>query len=210
MPGESALDFLMRDSRQPDWKCGEIAGQFELKGGYLEGPVSELSGGWQTRLKLAALLLHEPNLLMLDEPTNFLDLRTQILLEHFLRGFSKACLIVSHDRTFLEATCEQTLDLARGKLTLYSGRVSAYLQNRAERQEHDRRVNAATIAKQRQLKKFIDKNRANANTASQARSKAKQLARLELNELEMEERTAHIRTPWWNLERAPCCVARRS
>ena len=53
-PDESALDFLMRDSGQPDWKCGEVAGQFELKGTYLEGPVSKLSSGWQTRVKLAA------------------------------------------------------------------------------------------------------------------------------------------------------------
>jgi len=100
LPGETALDFLMRDSGQPDWKCGEIAGQFELKGAYLDGPVGKLSGGWQTRVKLAALLLHEPNLLLLDEPTNFLDLRTQILLEHFLRNYREACLIVSHDRPF--------------------------------------------------------------------------------------------------------------
>src|SRR5712664_3755101 len=100
LPGETALEFLMRDSEQPDWRCGEVAGQFELKGAYLEGPVATLSGGWQTRLKLAALLLHEPNLLLLDEPTNFLDLRTQILLEHFLRGFPEACIIVSHDRAF--------------------------------------------------------------------------------------------------------------
>src|SRR3954468_594952 len=92
LPGETALQFLMRDSGEPDWKCGEVAGQFELKGAYLEGAVAKLSGGWQTRLKLAALLLHEPNLLLLDEPTNFLDLRTQILLEHFLRGYQEACL----------------------------------------------------------------------------------------------------------------------
>src|SRR6187431_1421994 len=111
-PGESALEFLMRDSGQPDWKCGEVAGQFELKDAYLEGPIAKLSGGWQTRVKLAALLLHEPNLLMLDEPTNFLDLRTQILLEHFLRSYRAGCLVVSHDRAFLAATCEQTLDLS--------------------------------------------------------------------------------------------------
>src|SRR5687768_12195876 len=67
LPGETSLEFLMRDSGQPDWKCGEVAGQFELKGDYLEGAISKLSGGWQTRLKLAALLLHEPNLLLLDE-----------------------------------------------------------------------------------------------------------------------------------------------
>src|SRR5262245_55285103 len=107
-PGETVLEFLMRDSGQSDWKCGEVAGQFELKGPYLEGPIQMLSGGWQTRVKLAALLLHDPNLLLLDEPTNFLDLRTQILLEHFLKSFPHACLIVSHDRTFLGDTCSQT------------------------------------------------------------------------------------------------------
>src|ERR671910_3471058 len=115
LAGETSLEFLMRDSGQPDWKCGEVAGQFELKGAYLEGPITKLSGGWQTRVKLAALLLHQPNLLLLDEPTNFLDLRTQILLEHFLRDFREACLIVSHDRTFLADTCSHTLGLSRGK-----------------------------------------------------------------------------------------------
>src|SRR5262245_28952354 len=111
-PGESALDFLQRDSGQPEWKCGEVAGRFELKGTYLTGPISKLSGGWQTRVKLSALLLTEPNLLLLDEPTNFLDVRTQILLEHFLQDFRAGCLIVSHDRAFLSATCSHTLDLS--------------------------------------------------------------------------------------------------
>ena len=194
-PGESALDFMMRDSGQPDWKCGEVAGQFELKGAYLDGPISELSGGWQTRVKLAALLLHDPNLLMLDEPTNFLDLRTQILLEHFLREFRQAALIVSHDRAFLKATCTQTLDLSRGKLTLFPGAIDAFLEHQQERREHDERVNATVLAKQRQLQKFIDKNRANASTASQAKSKQKQLDRLQLTEIETDEPTVRMRAP---------------
>lgn len=202
-PGESALDFLMRDSGQPDWKCGEVAGEFELKGAYLEGPVKALSGGWQTRVKLAALLLHEPNLLLLDEPTNFLDLRTQILLEHFLRNFRQAALIVSHDRAFLKATCSHTLDLARGKLTMYPGQVDAYLDNVAEQKERDEKTNAAIISKQKQLQRFIDKNRANANTASQARSKARQLERLQTTEIADDEATAFIRTPVVEPRRGP-------
>jgi ATP-binding cassette subfamily F protein 3 len=194
-PNETSLEFLMRDSGQPDWKCGQVAGQFELKGAYLDGPVSKLSGGWQTRVKLAALLLHEPNLLLLDEPTNFLDLRTQILLEHFLRGFKEACLIVSHDRAFLGATCGRTLDLSRGKLTLFPGKVDAFLEYQEERREHDLRVNAAVLAKKKQLETFIAKNKARASTATQARSKSKQLEKLELTEIEVDEPTAIIRAP---------------
>jgi ATP-binding cassette subfamily F protein 3 len=195
LPEESALEFLMRDSEQPDWKCGEVAAEFELKGDYLNGPVKQLSGGWQTRVKLAALLLHEPNLLMLDEPTNFLDLRTQILLEHFLRHFPAACLIVSHDRAFLDATCEQTLDLNRGKLTMYPGKIHDYLQKVEEERLRAERTNSAVIAKQKQLQRFIEKNRARATSASQARSKQKQLDRLQLEEIEVDLPTANIRAP---------------
>ncbi len=194
-PDESAMDFLIRDSGAPDWKCGEVAGQFELKGDYLHGPVKDLSGGWQTRVKLAALLLHEPNLLMLDEPTNFLDLRTQILLEHFLKGFSAACLIVSHDRAFLAATCDQTLDLARGKLTLYPGKVEKYLEKLEEDVVRAQRTNAAVEAKQKQLQRFIDKNKARATSASQARSKQKQLDRLQTTEVEADAPRASIKAP---------------
>ncbi len=195
LPGESALDFLMRDSGQPDWKCGEVGGEFELKGKYLNGPVSELSGGWQTRVKLASLLLHDPNLLLLDEPTNFLDIRTQILLEHFLRHFSKAALIVSHDRAFLQATCEHTLDLTRGKLTMFSGKIEAFLVFQAERREHEERVNASVLTKQKHLQKFIDKNRARASTAAQAKSKGRQLERLQTVEIAADLPTASIKAP---------------
>lgn len=195
LPGETALEFLMRDSGKPDWKCGEVGGQFELKGKYLNGPITELSGGWQTRVKLAALLLHEPNLLLLDEPTNFLDLRTQILLEHFLRGFNKAALIVSHDRAFLQATCDHTLDITRGRLTMYPGKIEEFLVYQAERRQQDERENATVVAKQKQLQKFIDKNRARASTASRAKSKSRMLDRLQTVEIEADLPTASIRAP---------------
>jgi ATP-binding cassette subfamily F protein 3 len=194
-PEESALDFLMRDSGQPDWKCGEVAGEFELKGSYLNGPIGKLSGGWQTRVKLAALLLHEPNLLLLDEPTNFLDLRTQILLEHFLKGHDGACLIVSHDRTFLSATCDRTLALSRGKLTTFPGKVDAYLEFERERREHGERSNDAILAKRRHLEDFIARNRARASTAKLAQSKSKMLEKLETQEILGDEPTVRIRPP---------------
>ena len=194
-PGETALQFLERDSGEPAWKCGEVAGRFELKGAYLEGPIAKLSGGWQTRVKLAALLLHEPNLLLLDEPTNFLDLRTQILLEHFLQGHRGACLVVSHDRTFLASTCSHTLALSRGKLASFPGKVDAYLEFERERRIHDERSNENILAKRRHLEDFIARNKARAATATLARSKSKQLERLELNELASDEPTASIQAP---------------
>ena len=195
LPGETALEFLMRDSEQPDWRCGEVAGQFELKGAYLDGPVAKLSGGWQTRLKLAALLLHEPNLLMLDEPTNFLDLRTQILLEHFLVDYRGACLIVSHDRTFLGDTCTHTLALSRGKLTSFPGKVDAYMEFERENREREERSNAAILTKRRHLEDFIARNKARAATAGLAQSKAKALEKLETVEVVSDEPTASIRPP---------------
>lgn len=195
LDGETVIGFLMRDSGQPEWCCGEIAWQFQIPDAMLDQPVRELSGGWQTRVKLAALLLHDPNLLILDEPTNFLDLRTQMLLEEFLRNFPAGCLVVSHDRSFLKRTCKHTLELSRGQLTMFPGDVDAYLENLAERRDHDLRVNAATLTKRKQLETFINKNRANANTASQARSKAKQLERLELIEVQGQEATVRFSFP---------------
>src|SRR3984893_13077167 len=208
LPEETVAAFLARDSAQAGWKCGEVAGQFELKGAYLEGPIAKLSGGWQTRVKLAALLLHEPNLLLLDEPTNFLDLRTQILLEHFLRSHRAACLIVSHDRTFLGATCTHTMDLSRGKLTTFPGKVDAYLEFQREKREHEERSNETIMAKRRHLEEFIAKNKARAATATLARSKSKQLERLELTEIASDEPAGRIRAPRGEPRKGPALRCR--
>jgi ATP-binding cassette subfamily F protein 3 len=208
LPGETTHEFLMRDTGAPDWKCGEVAGQFELKGDYLNGPIAKLSGGWQTRVKLAALLLHEPNLLLLDEPTNFLDLRTQILLEHFLRSYKEACLIVSHDRAFLGSTCAHTLDLSRGKLTMFPGKIDAFLDYQREQREHELRTNASIMAKRRHLEEFIAKNKARASTATRAKSKSKQLERLETVDIAADEATARIRAPQIEPRKGPALRCR--
>ena len=201
LPGECVLEFLMRDSEKAEWQCGEVAAEFALSGEKLTTAIDTLSGGWQTRVKLAALLLHQPNMLLLDEPTNFLDIRTQLLLEHFLKHFRGGCLIVSHDRSFLKATCTHTLELLRGKLSLFPTDIETYVQQKQERREHDQRVNAATLAKRKQLETFIQKNRANANTASQARSKKKQLEKLNLLEEETDEKRVRFHVPETDLRR---------
>jgi ATP-binding cassette subfamily F protein 3 len=196
-PGETVHDFLIRDTGQPEWRCGEVAWQFRITDAMLGRPVEELSGGWRTRVKLAALLLQEPNLLLLDEPTNFLDLRTQLLLEDFLRSWRGGALIVSHDREFLKNTCTHTLELSRGRLTMFPGDVDAYFAHVAERQEHDRRVNVTLGAKKRQLETFIAKNRVKASTARQAQSKIKQLDRInaQFRDIESAEATVRLRLP---------------
>lgn len=195
---ESALAYLMRDSGQPDWRCAEVAARFDVKGERLDGPMRSLSGGWQTRVKLSALLLHDPNLLMLDEPTNFLDLRTQLLLEEFLKTFRGALLLISHDRRFLKASCDWTCELRDQTLTLEPGDVDAYLARQQERREHAERINKNLQSKRDQLQKFVDSNRANANTAAQARNKARQVERLDEQMLDVDEadtRTMRMRIP---------------
>jgi ATP-binding cassette subfamily F protein 3 len=102
---------------------------------------------------------------------------------------------VSHDREFLKKTCTHTLELSRGQLTMYPGNVEAYLANVEERQEHDRRVNATTLTKRKQLETFINKNRAKASSASQAKSKAKQLERLKLIHIEGPESSVRFKFP---------------
>src|SRR6202044_1016129 len=113
----------------------------------------------------------------------------------FLQNHRAACLIVSHDRAFLASTCEHTLDLSRGKLTSFPGKVDAYLEYRREKRIHEERSNESILAKRRHLEDFIARNKARASTATLAKSKAKQLERLELTEIASDEPTARIRTP---------------
>lgn len=194
-PEEEVLAFLMRYTQKTDWQCGKVAGRFQLKGDVLQTKISDLPGGYQTRVKLTAMLLSEPNFLILDEPTNYLDLRTLILLERFLKDFPGGYLIISHDREFLKRTCRQSLEIERGALTLFPGNIEAYLEYKVDRVEEELRYNKNLDAKRRHLQDFVARYRVRKATASRAQSRLKQLSRLETINIESPLQTVRIRLP---------------
>lgn len=143
----------------------------------LAQPVGRLSGGEQNRLLLAQLLLAEPNLMLLDEPSNHLDLASTEWLEQFLVDSSAAMIVVSHDRTLLDKVTNQTLELFRGKVECYRGNFSAYERQKAQRllvQERTYEKQQAQIAR---AEEFIRRN-AYGQKHAQAEDRRKKLARL--------------------------------
>ncbi len=144
--------------------------------------VSGFSGGEKTRLALARLLLESPNLLILDEPTNHLDFDTIAWLEEYLQGYKGALLIVSHDRYFLDRLCTSICEIERRRLTRYRGNYSAYTVQKAaavERQLKEYTLQQKEIAK---IEDFVARNIVRASTSKMAKSRQKQLDRMELIE----------------------------
>ncbi|MBA2482424.1 MAG: ABC-F family ATP-binding cassette domain-containing protein [Planctomycetes bacterium] len=193
--GETVLDFLMRYSEQEDWRCGMVAGKFLLDNEMLGRQVAGLSGGFQTRVKLTAMLLRDPNFLILDEPTNYLDLKTLILLEEFLTEYDGGFMIVSHDREFLKKTCRQTMDIGNGRITLYAGGIEAYLTYKDSRREQAEHFNTSVALRRKELETFIAKNKAKASKATQAASKSKMLERLTTIDVEHAAAEVSITIP---------------
>jgi ATP-binding cassette, subfamily F, member 3 len=158
-------------------------------------PLDDLSGGWRMRTALAAILFAEPDLLLLDEPTNHLDLEAALWLERFLRNYRQTLILVSHDRSFLNAVTSLTVHLERGRLTTYSGGFDAFLRARREGRERLEKL-ARTDARERQrLQAFVDRFRAKATKASQVQSRLKALARFEPIVLSAEEPPPRIDFP---------------
>lgn len=148
----------------------------------LDRPVREMSGGWIMRGHLARLLVMEPDLLLLDEPTNHLDLMSLLWLQNYLKTYSGALLMISHDRAFMDEVIENVYEIAEQKLSAYSGNYSAFLKQREMNYEQQ---NAAYKNQQKEiaaLREFADRFRSVASKASQAMSKLKQIERMELIE----------------------------
>lgn len=192
---ETGMAFLKRISQKPAWDCAKLSSLFQVTATHLEQTATSLSGGYQMRVKLSALLLRDPNLLLLDEPTNYLDLSTLLLLERFLQDFRGSFIIVSHDREFLKNTCTYTLEVERGKLTLYPRDIEEYLAFKEEQLIYQQNENKNIEAKQKHLQAFVDRFRAKASKATQAQSKLKQLQRLQKIEIAHPLKRVRIHIP---------------
>ncbi len=141
-------------------------------------PLDSFSGGWRMRVALAALLFSAPDLLLLDEPSNHLDLEAVLWLEDFLKSYRATIVVVSHERDFLNNVVDHILHLDRGKLTLYPGGFDAFERQRAERQAQQAAAREKQSAQREKLQAFVDRWRAKASKAKQAQSRLKALARM--------------------------------
>ena len=150
--------------------------------------AKEMSGGWIMRARLARLLVMEPDLLLLDEPTNHLDLLALLWLQNYLKNYSGALLLISHDRQFMDEVVTQVHEISEKKLIDYTGNYTDYLRQREERYEQQLTAHKNQQKDIHALQEFADRFRAIPSKASQAMSKLKQIERLELIEKPMAPR----------------------
>lgn len=145
----------------------------------LSRPLNSFSGGWRMRVMLAKLLLQEPSLLMLDEPTNHLDIVSIQWLENYLKNYSKAFIVISHDRNFLDTVSNRTIEIANGTISNYSGSYSFYEREKAIRLDLQQKAYINQQKSIKQTENFIDRFRAKASKAKQVQSRIKQLDKIE-------------------------------
>ena len=142
-------------------------------------PLDSYSGGWKMRVALAALLFSNPELLLLDEPSNHLDLEATLWLENFLKSYRGTVVVISHERDLLNNVVDHILHLEGGKITLYPGGYDAFERQRAERLAQQEAARAKQQVEREKLQDYVARNSARASTAKQAQSRAKALARMQ-------------------------------
>ena len=198
----AAKDRLLRE-------LGEAHTRFEQMGGYtlearvkeslgglgyatedFDRPFAAFSGGWRMRAELSRVLASKPELLLLDEPSNYLDLPAVEWLQRFLRGFEGTLALISHDRYLLRAITKITVEVDGGTVTRYNGPLDYYLSERETRYQQLLQAKANQDRKREQLERFIERFRAKATKAAQAQSREKQLEKLEEIRLPARSRTA--------------------
>lgn len=189
--------FLEQRGGKQAWEVRKLAAKFGLGAAELSKAPSELSGGYQMRVKIVGMLLQDPNLLLLDEPVNYLDLSTLILLERFLAEYDGSFIMTAHDREFLQNTCTHTFEIERGTLTDYNGPVEEYFAWKEEQKQFQLRTNKRLAREIAHHQRFVDRFRYKASQASRAQSKIKHIAKLrtQVTSMHADLSTARIVIP---------------
>jgi ATP-binding cassette, subfamily F, member 3 len=153
-------------------------------------PTSEFSGGWRMRIELAKILLQKPDLILLDEPTNHMDIESIQWLEEFLISSSKAVIVISHDRAFVDNITNRTIEVTMGRIYDYKANYSSYLQLRQERREQQQKHYNEQQKFIADTTQFIERFKGTYSKTLQVQSRVKMLEKLELVEVDEEDNSA--------------------
>lgn len=192
---KSAEDYLEETATKPLWELKALGKSLGLSDFHFAQTFHQLSGGYRMRMKLLALIGREPNLMLLDEPTNFLDLESVMALENFLQNYDGAFLLISHDREFLRRTTEHTLEVEQGEITKFPGNIDDYFEQKAMLREVLEAQVAHQEAKRKRIEDFVARFGAKATKAKQAQSRLKALDKMERIEIRDLPVRAKIRIP---------------
>ncbi|MFN7905317.1 MAG: ATP-binding cassette domain-containing protein [Pseudobdellovibrionaceae bacterium] len=187
--------YFQESCIKPLWDLKQLGKGLGLFEDHFKVPMRSLSGGYRMRMKLLYLIGQEPNLMLLDEPTNFLDLESVMALEKFLQDYTGAFLLISHDREFLRRTTEATLEVEGGDLTKYPGNIDDYFEQKSSLREILEAQVANQDSKRKQVLEFVERFGAKATKAKQAQSRLKQLDKMEKIVIKKLPVTAKIQIP---------------
>ncbi|MFD2286555.1 ATP-binding cassette domain-containing protein [Pedobacter petrophilus] len=172
-------EFEALDGYNIEYRANEILAGLGFSTADQLRPLNTFSGGWRMRVMLAKILLQTPDILLLDEPTNHMDLPSIKWLETYLMGFEGAIVIVSHDRYFLDKIVNRTVESRKGKLNVYAGNYSFYVEEKALRGEIQKGEFKNQQAKIKQEERLIERFKAKASKAKMAQSRMKALDKME-------------------------------
>ncbi len=153
-------------------------------------PLSEFSGGWRMRVEIAKLLLQKPDILLLDEPVNHLDIESIEWLEEFLSVYPGAIILVAHDRTFLDNVTDRTIEISKGKTYDYKMSYSNYVEERVERMMSEQASFTNQQKQIEQIERFIERFRYKATKSRQVKSKQKVLDKMDRVEIDSIDKSA--------------------
>jgi len=193
--GETGNSLLERTSRLPLWQVKSLGRHLQVSEEIFAKPISSLSGGYRMRIKLMGLLGQNPNLMLLDEPTNYLDLETTLLLERFLQNYDGAFLLISHDREFLRRTTDHTVEVEAGEITKYNGNIDDYFEQKELLRTQLEARAQSQAEKRKAIMDFVNRFGAKATKAKQAQSKLKNLEKMENIEMRAVPVKAVIQIP---------------